>query len=671
VDSTSDSQSAIGNRQSALGSSHHASRSARPNPAAPQGGPPVFTDDPLVPGVTTIKAVHITELRTAVNQARSRASLAAANWAESVTSGALIKAAHIVELRSRLDEARSALGLSVAPYTDPSLSAGMTVKAAHIQELRQRVTEAITTNFAIPVDGHANHSFDSATNRITTAGFDYDNAGNQVRALAAGGGSQRFQYDAANRLVNVKTDNNQTIIASYTFGDSNERLILEEAGVRTYYACDGSSEYTESGGSTTPQWSKNYIHLGARLLSTVTPNGLGGQFVQYHHSDRLGTRLVTNAQDTTYFEQQTLPFGIALNESPPAGGATGFTNRRFTSYDRSLNTGLDYALNRHYDSQQGRFTQVDPIEMDSVELDDPQTLNLYAYCGNDPVNSIDPNGLFFKKLFKAIWKVLKSKWFGIAVAVALAVITYGAGAGWWSLTSKVTKIINIGMDLGHGTHLATVTATQATTLGWIAAGLSTAAAIPGITSVQGIMQNIGSYGIGKVIGGLGGAVIGGTPAWNPNAGTGVGGLSSFTCDTGDCNGKLQKVSDFGAGFADVITWGFTRWYRRRRGWSSDEEEERLAKSKSYNVGAWTAVIGETAIPGTKVARGVRAGRELIVKGIRIAPLGNATRHPIGRFPHYHRRGPLGPNGFPRPGQGIGRHRPWQRSGHDRRFRDRF
>jgi RHS repeat-associated protein len=144
-------------------------------------------------------------------------------------------------------------------------------------------------------------------------------------------------------------------------------------GVRTYYACDGSAEYTETGGSTTPQWSKTYNYLGARLLSTLTPNGSGGQFVQYHHPDRLGTRLVTNAQDTSYFEQQTLPFGTALNESPPAGGTTGQTNRRFTTYDRSLNTGLDYALNRHYDSQQGRFTQVDPIARDSMRLD-------WAHC---------------------------------------------------------------------------------------------------------------------------------------------------------------------------------------------------------------------------------------------------------------------------------------------------
>jgi YD repeat-containing protein len=127
----SDSPSGIG-----LGLTPETSTSA---PLSPQSGPPVFTDDPLTAGMT-IKAVHVAELRTAINQARSRASLSAANWGESVSPGGLIKAAHIVELRARLDEARSALGMPAINYTDPTLTAGVTVKAVHIQQLRQGAT---------------------------------------------------------------------------------------------------------------------------------------------------------------------------------------------------------------------------------------------------------------------------------------------------------------------------------------------------------------------------------------------------------------------------------------------------------------------------------------------------------------------------------------------------
>ncbi len=111
--------------------------------------------------------------------------------------------------------------------------------------------------------------------------------------------------------------------------------------------------------------------------------------------------------------QTTLPFGTALNAE-----STNATNKnRFTSYDRSTRTGLDYAVNRSYDSKQGRFTQVDPIGMGASSLFAPQTLNLYTYCGNDPINHTDPSGLF--------WGFLKSlfKWVIVAIAVIVAVLT--------------------------------------------------------------------------------------------------------------------------------------------------------------------------------------------------------------------------------------------------------
>ena len=357
----------------------------------------MFTDDPLndpsLPEKTPIKAQHITELRTAINQLRVRAGVPVTSWQEVVGVGLPVIAAPIQEMRTKLDQALAALQLPTGGYS-AGLGQGLPILAVHIQELRNRVKSAWTTSSSIPRDGLPSVEYNLSSNRITSAGFDYDKAGNQVRALAPGGGvSQRFQYDAANRLVRVKTDDNQTVIASYTYGGTKQRLITEEGSLRTYYACGASAEYVESGASTTPLWSKTYIYLGARLLSTLTPNGAGGEAIQYHHPDRLGTRLVTNAQDTTSFEQVTLPFGTALNAE-----STGFTNRRFTSYDRSANTGLDYAVNRHYDAQQGRFTQVDPIGMGAASIGNPQSLNMYSYCGNDPVNRTDANGLFWASL---------------------------------------------------------------------------------------------------------------------------------------------------------------------------------------------------------------------------------------------------------------------------------
>lgn len=97
-----------------------------------------FTDDPLIAGTTTVKAVHVSELRVAVNAMRATAGLIAMSFTDPVlTGGVAVKAVHIQQLRTALSQARTALGLSAIPFTDPTLTAGTTVlKAAHVQELR-------------------------------------------------------------------------------------------------------------------------------------------------------------------------------------------------------------------------------------------------------------------------------------------------------------------------------------------------------------------------------------------------------------------------------------------------------------------------------------------------------------------------------------------------------
>ena len=267
---------------------------------------------------------------------------------------------------------------------------------------RTAVAATNTTGLPVVRDGYESLTYDATSNRITTPGFSYDPAGNQTQNNSG----QAFVYDAAGRLAEVKNLNGATL-ATYTYGASNRRLITqtgsETSTDRTYYIWEGNSviaEYVEQTSATMPKWSKNYIYLGGRLLATESPNG-SDEIVHYHHPDRLGTKLVTNNLNTTSFHQANLPFGTAL-ESESTSGITNVTNRRFTSYDRSPTTGLDYAINRQYDSRQSRFTQVDPLGMAAASLADPQTLNMYSYVGNDPLNRVDPDGQFWGALFRFI-----------------------------------------------------------------------------------------------------------------------------------------------------------------------------------------------------------------------------------------------------------------------------
>ncbi len=100
----------------------------------------LFTDDPLVAQTTSIKLVHITQLRDAVNAFRASASIAPLAADPTLALGAAVRASHITDLRTALNQARTAIGLNALTFTDATLTPGTTlIKAIHLQELRNGV----------------------------------------------------------------------------------------------------------------------------------------------------------------------------------------------------------------------------------------------------------------------------------------------------------------------------------------------------------------------------------------------------------------------------------------------------------------------------------------------------------------------------------------------------
>lgn len=69
---------------------------------------------------------------------------------------------------------------------------------------------------------------------------------------------------------------------------------------------------------------------------------------------------------------------------------------RYTGKERDTESGLDYFGARYYASNMGRFMSPDwaakaePVPYS--KLDDPQTLNLYSYVGNNPLSRTDADG---------------------------------------------------------------------------------------------------------------------------------------------------------------------------------------------------------------------------------------------------------------------------------------
>jgi len=102
---------------------------------------PLFTDDPLVPRLTVIRVIHLTELRAQIDDLRGRSGLPAFDWTDaSVTARTLpVRAGHIVELRSALNAVYVAAGWSLPVYSVSSIAASDVVTAAHVTEIRAAV----------------------------------------------------------------------------------------------------------------------------------------------------------------------------------------------------------------------------------------------------------------------------------------------------------------------------------------------------------------------------------------------------------------------------------------------------------------------------------------------------------------------------------------------------
>ena len=206
----------------------------------------------------------------------------------------------------------------------------------------------------------------SANNQIS--GFSYDAAGNLIGPTGAS-----YTYDAENHLVSAAGVN-------YTYDGDGERI--EKSNGEMYWYTSGGEvlDETDLSGNLTSEY---VFFAGARIARR---DGSGNVF--YYLTDHLGTsrEIVQAGQTTACYDADFYPFG----------GERAYTNTcpqnyKFTGKERDPESGLDDFEARFYGSSVGRFTSPDDSFV-GWQLNDPQSLNLYAYVQDNPVNDVDPTG---------------------------------------------------------------------------------------------------------------------------------------------------------------------------------------------------------------------------------------------------------------------------------------
>jgi len=201
--------------------------------------------------------------------------------------------------------------------------------------------------------------------------LDYDDENQLIRVTVTNSWKDEFTYDGKFR---------RRIEKDYTWTNSAWMQTNE-----IHFIYDGNVVIEERNTNNVPL--VTYTRAGGSLLARSDhslPPALAYAVHSYYHTDGNGNvTMLLNASQQMVAKYLYDPFGNTLAMS---GTLANVNTYRFASKEWNAQTGFYYFGRRYYDPNLQRFVNRDPLAENGG-------LNLYGYCGNNPVSLIDIMGL--------------------------------------------------------------------------------------------------------------------------------------------------------------------------------------------------------------------------------------------------------------------------------------
>ena len=289
---------------------------------------------------------------------------------------------------------------------------------------KQRVIKEGTREFTYTQEGYIK------TDSKNNVSYEYDNLGNIVKK-SKGGIEYTYKYFSNNRLKSVESNNKKINISYdesnplypsliersegekreeiklsyegrrlsiveigtkkylYKYDSLGQRVIKEEGNNKERYQYqDGRIKQVEKEG----EYSLIYSYSSNGIIQSVSEISNKDIKTYFYLIDIIGNIVgLVDGNGNIVVEYDYSSYG-KVEVKKDTVGISKKDHIRYKGYIYDEETKLYYLISRYYDPEIGRF-----ISPDSVEYIEPSSisgLNLYVYCGNDPINMYDPSGNF-------------------------------------------------------------------------------------------------------------------------------------------------------------------------------------------------------------------------------------------------------------------------------------
>lgn len=278
--------------------------------------------------------------------------------------------------------------------------------------------------------------------------YQYDANGNMIKKITLLG-EWTYVYDTENRLIAIgyaPIGKSYKSISTYAYDASGKRyqkvvyrhsdpaynnpdtynLMFSQIGYPLVPAGGVTTSTTTYAGDYYEAEDNRFtkkVFLGSTLVAAMN-----GGVVNYYHTDHLGS--VNVLSDSTGVSRSLTeydPYG-KISRFERFGGTFKTGWEAFNGKRLDDESGLLFYGGRYYDPKLGRFITADTIVQSPKG--NPQTLNRYTYCNNNPTSLIDPDGHWWFIVALVIKAVVAVSTTTVAIAGAIgpALTAFGAFA---------------------------------------------------------------------------------------------------------------------------------------------------------------------------------------------------------------------------------------------------